>query len=106
MPAHPAHHAGAPHPRLRPPLHYQPVRRLRPGQRLGDRPALPQAPPPEFLRFLKLIDGTAPRDLDLHLILDNYATHKTPRSRTGFKNPRFHLHFTPTSSSWLDLVER
>jgi transposase len=61
----------------------------------------------EFLRFLKLIDAAVPRDLDLHLVLDNYATHKTPAIHQWLlKHPRFHLHFTPTSSSWLNLVER
>jgi transposase len=61
----------------------------------------------EFLRFLKLIDAAVPEDLDLHLVLDNYATHKTPAIREWLlKHPRFHLHFTPTSSSWLNLVER
>jgi transposase len=61
----------------------------------------------EFLRFLKLIDSAVPRDLDLHLVLDNYATHKTPAIREWLvRHPRFHLHFTPTSSSWLNLVER
>jgi transposase len=61
----------------------------------------------EFLRFLKLIDQAVPRDLDLHLVLDNYATHKTPQIHKWLlRHPRFHLHFTPTSSSWLNLVER
>src|SRR5580692_4828773 len=61
----------------------------------------------EFLRFLKVIDAAVPKDLDLHLVLDNYATHKTPAIRQWLvKHPRFHLHFTPTSSSWLNLVER
>ena len=61
----------------------------------------------EFLRFLKLIDAAVPRDLDLHLVLDNYATHKTPEIHKWLlRHPRFHLHFTPTSSSWLNLVER
>jgi transposase len=61
----------------------------------------------EFLRFLKLIDRAVPKDLDLHLVLDNYATHKTPAIKDWLiKHPRFHLHFTPTSSSWLNLVER
>jgi transposase len=61
----------------------------------------------EFLRFLKLIDTAVPKDLDLHLVLDNYATHKTPAIHQWLlKHPRFHLHFTPTSSSWLNLVER
>ena len=61
----------------------------------------------EFLRFLKLIDAAVPKDLDLHLLLDNYATHKTPEIHKWLlRHPRFHLHFTPTSSSWLNLVER
>ena len=61
----------------------------------------------EFLRFLKLIDGAVPKDLDLHLVLDNYATPKTPAIHQWLlKHPRFHLHFTPTSSSWMNLVER
>jgi transposase len=61
----------------------------------------------EFLRFLKLIDAAVPAGLDLHLVLDNYATHKTPEIHKWLlRHPRFHLHFTPTSSSWLNLVER
>jgi transposase len=61
----------------------------------------------EFLRFLKLIDAAVPAGLDLHLICDNYATHKTPVIKNWLlRHPRFHLHFTPTSSSWLNLVER
>ena len=61
----------------------------------------------EFLRFLKLIDRAVPADLDVHLVLDNYATHKTPAVQKWLlHHPRFHLHFTPTGSSWLNLVER
>ena len=61
----------------------------------------------EFLRFLKLIDAAVPVGLDVHLICDNYATHKTPAIRDWLlRHPRFHLHFTPTSSSWINLVER
>jgi transposase len=61
----------------------------------------------EFLKFLKAIDAATPPGLDLHLICDNYATHKTPAIRNWLiRHPRFHLHFTPTSSSWLNLVER
>ena len=61
----------------------------------------------EFLRFLKLIDQQTPADLDLHLVVDNYATHKTPAVKRWLKaHPRFHLHFTPTSASWLNMVER
>jgi transposase len=61
----------------------------------------------EFLRFLKQIDAQTPADLDLHLIVDNYSTHKHARVRSWLaKHKRFHLHFIPTSSSWLNLVER
>jgi transposase len=61
----------------------------------------------EFLRFLKTIDKNTPPELDLHLICDNYATHKTPQIKTWLAaHPRFHLHFTPTSGSWLNVVER
>jgi transposase len=61
----------------------------------------------EFLKFLKVIDAETPADLDLHLVLDNYATHKTPAvQRWLARHPRFVLHFTPTSSSWINLVER
>ena len=61
----------------------------------------------EWLKFLKLIDLRTPADRDLHLILDNYATHKHPVVKKWLeKHPRFHLHFTPTSASWLNMVER
>jgi transposase len=61
----------------------------------------------EFLRFLREINRATPRHLDLHLIVDNYATHKHPKVKAWLaKHPRFHLHFTPTSASWLNLVER
>jgi len=61
----------------------------------------------EWLRFLKQIHRETPKDLDLHLILDNYCTHKEKSVvRWLERHPRFHLHFTPTSSSWLNLVER
>ncbi|PSK66339.1 hypothetical protein B0E53_01721 [Micromonospora sp. MH33] len=61
----------------------------------------------EFLRFLRTIDRATPPELDLHLVLDNYATYKTPAIQQWLlKHPRFHLHFTPTYSSWLNLVER
>ena len=61
----------------------------------------------EFLRFLKRIDRETPAERDLHLIADNYATHKTPRVRRWLAaHPRFNLHFTPTSASWLNMVER
>jgi transposase len=61
----------------------------------------------EFRRFLDTIDANVPEDLEVHLILDNYATHKTPAiQRWLLRHPRFHLHFTPTGASWLNLVER
>jgi transposase len=61
----------------------------------------------EFKKFLNQLDREVPADQDVHLILDNYATHKTPEIRRWLaRHPRFHLHFTPTSSSWLNLVER
>lgn len=61
----------------------------------------------EFLAFLKKIDAEVPDDLDCHVVLDNASTHKTPAVKKWLINhPRFVLHFTPTSSSWLNLVER
>jgi transposase len=61
----------------------------------------------EFLKFLKTIDATVPEHLDVHLILDNASSHKTPTVRRWLaRHPRFVLHFTPTSSSWINLVER
>ena len=61
----------------------------------------------EFRKFLDAIESQVPAELDVHLIADNYATHKTALIRSWFaKRPRFHIHFTPTSASWLNLVER
>ena len=61
----------------------------------------------EFLEFMKEVGRKVPRKLDIHLILDNYGTHKTALIRRWLlKRPRFHVHFTPTSASWLNLVER
>ena len=61
----------------------------------------------EFRKFLETIEANVPAELDVHLILDNYGTHKTPRiQRWLVRHPRFHLHFTPTGASWLNLVER
>jgi len=60
----------------------------------------------EFLTFLRTIDRQVPKDLQIHLILDNYATHKHPNVQAWLaKHPRFQLHFTPTSSSWLNQIE-
>jgi transposase len=61
----------------------------------------------EWIKFLKLIDHQTPPELDLHLIVDNYSTHKHPKVKAWLKRHlRFHLHFVPTSSSWLNMVER
>jgi len=61
----------------------------------------------EFQKFLNLIDRTVPADLAVHVVLDNSATHKTPAiGRWLVRHPRFEFHFTPTSSSWMNLVER
>ncbi len=60
----------------------------------------------EFVKFLRVIDESVPMTLDVHLILDNYSTHKTPLVRRWLaRHPRFHVHFTPTYSSWINLVE-
>jgi transposase len=68
---------------------------------------LPKHRHSEFLKFLKVIDAQVPKGLEVHLILDNYSTHKHGNVQAWLdKHPRFHLHFTPTSSSWLNLVER
>jgi transposase len=68
---------------------------------------LPRHRHQEFLKFLRTLDRELPGELDLHLIVDNYQTHKHARVNAWLeKHPRFHLHFTPTSSSWLNLVER
>ena len=61
----------------------------------------------EWLAFLKVIERETPSALEIHLIMDNYATHKHPAVKAWLaRRPRFHTHFTPTSSSWLNLVER
>ena len=75
------------------------------GHVIGD--CMPRHRHQEFVRFLKHIEADTPQELDLHLIVDNYATHKHPRVTSWLRrHPRVHLHFTPTSSSWLNLVER
>jgi transposase len=61
----------------------------------------------EFLEFMKEVDRKVPRRRNIHLVMDNYGTHKHPMVKAWFaKHPRYHLHFVPTSSSWLNLVER
>jgi transposase len=75
------------------------------GKVIGD--CMPRHRHQEFIRFLQLINARTPADLALHLIIDNYGTHKHPRVQYWLKrHPRFKLHFIPTSSSWLNLVER
>src|SRR5271166_3866090 len=75
------------------------------GEVIGE--CLPRHRAKEFMRFLKKIDSTVAAHLDLHLIVDNYTTHKTQDVQAWLKkHPRFKLHFIPTSSSWLNLVER
>jgi len=61
----------------------------------------------EFLRFLERIDEAIPEPLEIHLVMDNYGTHKMPKVKRWFvRRPRYHVHFTPTSASWLNQVER
>jgi transposase len=68
---------------------------------------MPQHRHQEWIQFLKQIDQQTPAELDLHLIADNYGTHKHPKVKDWLKrHPRLHMHFIPTSSSWLNLVER
>jgi transposase len=75
------------------------------GTVIGD--CMPRHRHQEFIRFLDKIDAETVPALDLHLIIDNYATHKHPRVTSWLRrHPRFHLHFIPTSSSWLNMVER
>lgn len=75
------------------------------GEVIGE--CLPRHRAKEFLRFLKKIDRTVDKGLDVHAICDNYSTHKAPIVKAWLaKHPRFKLHFIPTSSSWLNLVER
>jgi len=75
------------------------------GTIIGD--CLPRHRHQEFIRFLKKIDNETPAGLNLHLIVDNYGTHKHPKVTAWLqRHLRFHLHFIPTSSSWLNMVER
>ena len=103
-----ARHPGAGQPRLRPPRHLQPVCRLGSDHRKGHR-FVALASPGDRVPGVPAskIDAEVPADLDVHLVLDNASTHKTPAVKRWLTNhPRFVLHFTPTSSSWLNLVER
>lgn len=75
------------------------------GKVIGD--CMPRHRHQEFIRFLQLINVKTPADLELHLIVDNYGTHKHARVQKWLKrHPRFHLHFIPTSSSWVNMIER
>jgi transposase len=75
------------------------------GKVIGE--CLPRHRSKEFVKFLGTIDRNTPAELDLHLIVDNYSTHKSPPVKRWLKrHPRFHLHFIPTSSSWLNMIER
>ena len=75
------------------------------GMVIGD--CMPRHRAKEFLAFLRRIERIVPKSRDVHLVLDNYATHKTPEVKAWLeKHARFKLHFTPTSASWLNLVER
>ena len=75
------------------------------GQVIGE--CLPRQRASEFVKFLNRIDREVPANLDVHLVMDNNATHKTPRVRRWIaRRPRFHAHYTPTYSSWLNQVER
>jgi transposase len=75
------------------------------GKVIGD--CMPRHRHQEWIKFLTLIEEQTPAGLDLHLIVDNYNTHKHPKAEKWLKrHPRFHIHFIPTSSSWLNLVER
>ena len=68
---------------------------------------LPRHRHQEWIKFLELIDQQTPADLDLHVIVDNYSTHKHAKVKRWLaRHPRFHMHFIPTSSSWLNLIER
>ena len=101
--------AGAADARLHAPRDDDAVRGVQHSERQGDWHRVPRHRGREFVRFLAQLDKEVPPELDVHLIVDNYSTHKSDAvtrwlSRKGHQ--RFHLHFTPTSSSWLNQVER
>jgi len=100
-------HPRAAHPRLRAAWHDDAVCSLdiATGEVIGELHRRHRSA--EILRFLRTIEASVPPELDIHLVMDNYGTHKTPAIRSWFaRNPRFHVHFTPTSASWLNQVER
>ena len=99
--------AGAAYPRLPAPWDHLAVCGAGTEDQPSDRSTAPPPPLVEFRQFLDLIETGVPAELDVHLILDNYGTHQTALIRNWFaKRPRFHLHFTPTYASWINLVER
>jgi len=111
--AHPAWLAarGRPHQdadaRRYPAWHADVVCRDKLPRRQADQPDRQAPSHQEWLAFLKTINREIPAGLAVHLIADNYATHQHPKVTAWLaKHPRFHMHFTPTSSSWLNLVER
>ncbi|WP_414535969.1 IS630 family transposase [Gordonia polyisoprenivorans] len=103
--ADPARRRRTPHPRLPPPRHHHLVRALEVATGQVTAAVKPKRRRQKFLSFLRQLDRAYP-DQELHLVMDNYATHKTPEVRAWLAHhPRFHTHFTPTSGSWLNLVE-
>ncbi len=110
--AHPpeqACHARSPRdtdPRLHPPRHHDAVCRARRAGGHRDRAMHAASPPRRFLRFLNTIEAAVPAGKLIHVILDNYATHKHPKVRAWLaRHPRWVFHFTPTSASWMNAVE-
>ena len=94
------------HPRLRPARHHHPVRRAGGRHRQGHRRLLPAAPPRGVPEVPQAGRQGLPAARELHIVVDNYATHKHPAVQAWLaKNPRITLHFTPTSGSWLNMVE-
>ena len=97
----------APHPRLQTAWHDFAVRcaRLKAGTIIGK--CMPRHRAAEFRRFLDMVEKNVPADLDVHVVMDNASSHKTKLIRSWFaKRPRWHVHFTPTSASWINQVER
>ena len=93
-------------PRSQAPRHHHPVCRPRHPRRQGHRSLYAAPPHQEFIRFLNAIEGEVPADKTVHVVLDNYATHKHPRVTVWLaRHPRFAFHFTPTSCSWANAVE-
>ncbi len=85
----------------------QPMLPMRPGQVARRTHDYKRHRAAEFRRFLDEIEAAVPRDLDIHLVMDNYATHKTPLVPGWLaRRPRWHVHLTPARSSWLNQVER